>query len=212
MDPAQGVNEAGQILERMAGTIDNLHGQIDAMQRNDMYAPEYKRQQVDALREQLYGALREGRADVEGYLERAGKNAEQILGGMRTPGDAAAANAQMLAAPRVASALQQLAPAAAAEVFAEAGDVPALRALYAQIPVHVAATVQGTATSRAPIIRELQDSVERRLEALASPAEASAIRARRGIAGHKERLDKLTDFALNPSPHQRMALSYALDQ
>jgi len=209
MDPEQSVNAAAQAIDGLQARVDQIRGEMDTWQQDQRYAPDYKKAKVAELREQLYGAIRDATSSVESRLADSGKAAEQILGGMRAPQDPAAANAMLLAAPRVQSALTKLSPAAAAEVFAEAGDIHALRALHAEIPVHVAATVQGKNTQRQGIIRELQDSVERRLEALADPAEGSAIRARRRTQEQRDRLQAVTDWALNPTAGNLMKLGIA---
>jgi hypothetical protein len=99
---------------------------------------------------------------------------------------------------------------AAAETFAELGDLDALRALRDEVPSLLVSTLPASEQGRR---RELIDAmlleIDRRMAPLLKGDDAAAVRVRLSVAAERNRLDAVTTNAMNPSGISRLQLAYA---
>lgn len=204
VDPEKNVEKARAELATLKATADQCNARIEEIRDHPDYSETYRREKVAALQEERFQAVQATSTRVTELLDQAHTQADEVL---RTT-QAGASGAYS----RVQAALEQLGPAAAAELLAESHDAEGLRALRAALPLHVATLLKNDARSdRQALTRELQESIERRLEGLTDGAEASAIRARRAGADEREHLKRLSEHVLHPqSPSRMMAYGYAV--
>jgi hypothetical protein len=142
-----------------------------------------KRQHINDIRNPALAAYREGRGEIETLLTDADSTAHSVLGG--DPNDTALESRKARAAIRVARLIDGGTPViSAAEVFAEAGDLDALRALRDEIPSAIAAVPAADRLGnhvRTQQVREITLSVDRMMAPLLPGVEGQVARMRDNI-------------------------------
>lgn len=156
---------------------------IAAIRQTGLLSEQEKQRRIDELREETLAAYRTGSAEVRALLEEADNTAHRVLSG--DPDDTALEARKSRAGSRVARLLDSGVPvASAAEIFAEAGDVDAMRALRDEIPSIVGSadpTDRLGARERAQHVRALTISLDSMMAPLLPEAEAHAARLRGNI-------------------------------
>jgi len=213
MDPENSTTEADTAIRDLITQADAAHAEIQTYRNDTRYRPEYADQLATKARDNLQQTIADTNTRVQELLDSAARDADVALAKTRTPTSPEQIAAQQLASTRVRATLDALGPASAAEVLAEDGDVAGLRELYAAIPTYTAVALKNEpAENRQAHIAELRASVERRLEAVASPEEQAAIRGRARINDLRAALDSAVSYSFSPSPTKAIALGYSVPE
>jgi hypothetical protein len=157
--------------------------QLALLRKNQDITEEAKQRHVTELRETVLANYRESRGEIETLLREADAAADKALRG--DPTDDALEARKNRAITRVSRLMQSgKAAASAAEIFAEAGDLDALRALRDEIPSIVAAVDTGDrlgTRARGQQIHRLTLTIDTMMAPLLPRAEAEAARLRGNV-------------------------------
>lgn len=170
-------------LTRLEQQAKEAAERMQALKADRTYSDEYRNEKITELREKTYADMRTARSEISALLTEADSAAHSLLSG--DPTDAALESRKARAAMRVGRLLDKGEPVlAVAELFAQAGDLDALRTLRDELPSVIAAVTDGNrldAHVRQQQIRELTITLDRTMAPLLSGDEAQAARLRSNI-------------------------------
>lgn len=170
-------------LTRLQQQAQQAADQIQTIKSDRNISEKYRNEQIAALREQTFAQVRAARGEITTLLAEADSTAHALLSG--DSNDASLEARKARAAMRVGRLLDKGEPVLSiAELFAEAGDLDALRTLRDEIPSVVAAVTDGDrlgAHLRQQQIRELTIALDRTMAPLLPTEEGQAARLRSNI-------------------------------
>jgi hypothetical protein len=155
---------------------------------------EYKHEKLAELRATVMERARQDRAAIEERLSTAEKRASAAMAGQQD--DPVLETRKARAATRVNRLVDSgMATIEAAQVFAGAGDLDALRVLRDEIPSLVAARTTEH-DDRTKLVHEMSLALDEVMRPLLPEAEQFAVDVRLGIADTREQLGALMQYAL----------------
>ncbi len=200
--------QATRAIDGLASTAEAHHAKVDEIRGSKMYADAHVRSLTQTMQSEFVEGHAAGRQAAAGALDAAERAAGQYLS---QPGDEATEIRKGRAAIRVSRLIDGGKSAeVAAEMFAEDGDVDALRALRDEVPSWVTQTLPPSERhNRRIVIDRTLLSIDRLMAPLLTGKAAAAANVRIKVADERNRLDAVSEHALANTAMSRIKLAYA---
>lgn len=199
---------ASREIDRLAERATAHHARLEQIRTDRTLSDEGKRQLARQEREAFNAFHEQTLQDAQRRMDEAKTMAMRRLS---APGDPDTETRKSRAAVRVSRVIDGgMSVGVAAEMFAEAGDLDALRALRDEVPSWVAVTLSKDDMYRRPqVTEETLLAVDRHMAPLLTGDDAAAAQVRLAVDDEAARLRATSEHAFNNTPDSRLALAYA---
>jgi hypothetical protein len=180
-------------LTALESYIDGIRAQMEAMRADTTRTASFKQQKLTEMRETIAERVHADRGKIAARLERAERRAALALVGDQD--DPVVETRKARAAGRVSRLLdsgQHILEAA--QLFADVGDLDALRTLRDELPSYVAANSSEHA-DRKQLIHDMSISFDKVMRPLLSERDQFAVDVRVGVAATAGWLDQVLAYA-----------------